>query len=85
MRALSCGPDIVPLVGGRRGERLAEALGAMMLTDDLQQIERTVPVNAVAGDRYVAARVSALDSEASVKIDKVSQAASGPASIRTRR
>jgi hypothetical protein len=54
---LSCGPDIVPLVGARRRERLTETLGAMMLTgDDLQQIERAVPVNAVAGDRYVAAQ-----------------------------
>ncbi len=64
---LSRGVDVVPLVGARRRERLTEALGAMKLTltgDDLQQIERAVPVNAAAGDRYAAAQMSTLDSEA---------------------
>ena len=64
---LARGADIVPLVGARRRERLTEALGAMKLTltgDDLQQIERAVPVNAAAGDRYAAAQMSTLDSEA---------------------
>ena len=64
---LSRGADIVPLVGARRRERLTEALGAMKLTltgDDLEQIERAVPVNAAAGDRYAAAQMSTLDSEA---------------------
>jgi len=31
--------------------------------DDVQQIERVVPVNAAAGDRYAAAQMSTLDSE----------------------
>jgi len=64
---LARGADIVPLVGARRRERLTEALGAMKLTltgDDLQQIERAVPINAAAGDRYAAAQMSTLDSEA---------------------
>jgi aryl-alcohol dehydrogenase-like predicted oxidoreductase len=64
---LAQGADIVPLVGARRRERLTEALGAMKLTltgDDLQQIERAVPINAAAGDRYAAAQMSTLDSEA---------------------
>ena len=64
---LARGADIVPLVGARRRERLTEALDAMKLTltgDDLQQIERAVPVNAAAGDRYAAAQMSTLDSEA---------------------
>jgi aryl-alcohol dehydrogenase-like predicted oxidoreductase len=64
---LSRGPDIVPLVGARRRERLTETLGAMTLTltgEDLQQVEHAVPVNAVAGDRYAAAQMSTLDSEA---------------------
>ena len=64
---LARGADIVPLVGARRRERLTEALGAMKLTltgDDLQQIERAVPANAAAGDRYAAAQMSTLDSEA---------------------
>ncbi len=64
---LSRGLDVVPLVGARRRERLTEALGATKLTltgDDLQQIERAVPINAAAGDRYAAAQMSTLDSEA---------------------
>ena len=64
---LAQGPDIVPLVGARRRERLTEALGAMKLTlagGDLQQIEQAVPMNAAAGDRYAAAQMSTLDSEA---------------------
>jgi aryl-alcohol dehydrogenase-like predicted oxidoreductase len=64
---LSRGVDIVPLVGARRRDRLTEALGAMTLTltgDDLQQIERAVPKNVAAGDRYPAAQMSTLDSEA---------------------
>ena len=63
---LSRGVDVVPLVGARRRERLSEALGAVKLTltgDDLQQIDRAVPLNAAAGDRYAAAQMSALDSE----------------------
>jgi aryl-alcohol dehydrogenase-like predicted oxidoreductase len=63
---LARGVDVVPLVGARRRERLTEALGAMTLTltgDDLQRIERAVPVNAAAGDRYAAAQMSMLDSE----------------------
>ena len=49
---LARGADIVPLVGARRRERLTEALGAMKLTltgDDLQQIERAVPVKCGGG------------------------------------
>jgi aryl-alcohol dehydrogenase-like predicted oxidoreductase len=64
---LSRGMDVVPLVGARRRERLSEALGAMKLTltgDDLRQIDRAVPLNAAAGDRYAAAQMSTLDSEA---------------------
>ena len=64
---LARGADIVPLVGARRRERLTEALGAMKLTltgDDLQQIEQAVPMNAAAGDRYAAAQMATLDSEA---------------------
>ncbi|MGH3561770.1 MAG: aldo/keto reductase [Mycobacterium sp.] len=62
----SRGTDIVPLVGARTRRRLAEALGAVdvALTDDqLAPIEAAVPVEQVAGDRYPAAHMAALDSE----------------------
>ena len=63
---LSRGQDIVPLVGARRRNRLAEALGALNLTltpDDLAQIERAVPAGAAAGDRYPTPLMAMLDSE----------------------
>ncbi len=63
---LSRGDDIVPLVGARRRERLAEALGALDLhltADDLAQIERAAPPEAVAGERYPSAQMAVLDSE----------------------
>ena len=62
----SRGDDIVPLIGTKRRDRLAEALKALDLTlstDDLAAVEAAVPVGAVAGDRYEAAQVAALDSE----------------------
>ncbi len=58
--------DIIPLIGTKRRDRLAEALGALDLTlsaDDLAAIEAAVPADAVAGDRYDAAQVAMLDSE----------------------
>jgi aryl-alcohol dehydrogenase-like predicted oxidoreductase len=60
------GDDIVPLVGARRRDRLAEALGALDLTlsvTDLAAIERAVPKGAAAGDRYPTAAMAELDSE----------------------
>jgi aryl-alcohol dehydrogenase-like predicted oxidoreductase len=62
----SRGQDIIPLIGTKRRDRLAEALKALDLTlsaDDLAAIEAAVPAEAVAGDRYEAAQVAALDSE----------------------
>jgi aryl-alcohol dehydrogenase-like predicted oxidoreductase len=62
----SRGDDIIPLIGTKRRDRLAEALQALDLTlstDDLTAIEAAVPATAVAGDRYDAAQVAALDSE----------------------
>lgn len=67
--ALSRGADIVPLLGARKRERLAEALGALdlnMTADDLAQIERAVPTDAVAGERYPDSQMAILDSERSV-------------------
>ena len=60
------GEDIVPLVGARRRDRLAEALGALEIrlsADDLAAIERAVPAGAAAGGRYQEAQMAALDSE----------------------
>jgi aryl-alcohol dehydrogenase-like predicted oxidoreductase len=63
---LSRGDDIVPLVGARRRDRLQEALGALhveLTREDLAAIERAVPQEAVAGDRYDARQMAILDSE----------------------
>lgn len=57
------GQDIVPLVGARTRERLAEALPAMELDltgDDLAEIEKAVPLGAARGDRYPAAFMAGL-------------------------
>jgi len=63
---LSRGTDIVPLIGTKRRDRLAEALGALTLRldpADLAALEAAVPPDQVAGDRYDAAQMAALDSE----------------------
>ncbi|MBD9701381.1 aldo/keto reductase [Streptomyces sp. ID01-12c] len=63
---LSRGEDVVPLVGARRRDRLAEALGALEVrldADDLAAIESAVPADAAVGDRYPAAQLAHLDSE----------------------
>nr|WP_298683352.1 aldo/keto reductase [uncultured Dongia sp.] len=60
------GDDIVPLVGSRRRDQLKESLGALDLTltpADLAAIERAVPQDAVAGERYAPAQMAHLDSE----------------------
>jgi aryl-alcohol dehydrogenase-like predicted oxidoreductase len=60
------GPDIVPLVGARRRDRLAEALGALNLTlsaDDLAKLAKALPPGAAAGERYPAAALAHMDSE----------------------
>jgi aryl-alcohol dehydrogenase-like predicted oxidoreductase len=57
------GDDIVPLVGARTRERLAEALPAIELdlsADDLAEIEKAVPAGSARGDRYPAALMSSL-------------------------
>ena len=63
---LSRGEDIVPLVGARRRDRLAESLGALdvrLTAEDLARIERAVPTGAAAGDRYPTPLMAHLDSE----------------------
>ena len=65
--AAAQGDDIVPLVGARQRTRLEEALGSLgvaLAADDLAAIERAVPRGAAAGERYAAAQMAHLDSEA---------------------
>ena len=63
---LAQGADIVPLIGARRRERLAEALGASALVlsaADLAMLAEAMPPEAVAGQRYNAFQMAHLDSE----------------------
>jgi aryl-alcohol dehydrogenase-like predicted oxidoreductase len=63
---LSRGQDIVPLIGTKRRDRLAEALGALELRlspDELAGLEAAIPAGQVAGERYEATQMAALDSE----------------------
>jgi aryl-alcohol dehydrogenase-like predicted oxidoreductase len=63
---LSRGEDIVPLIGARRRDRLAEALGALELElpdADLARIEQAVPAGSAEGDRYNQHQMALLDSE----------------------
>jgi aryl-alcohol dehydrogenase-like predicted oxidoreductase len=60
------GPDIVPLVGARRRDRLAEALGALdvkLAASDLAALAKALPPGAAAGERYPAAALAHMDSE----------------------
>jgi aryl-alcohol dehydrogenase-like predicted oxidoreductase len=62
----SRGEDIVPLVGARTRERLAESLGAIELelsAEDLAAIEAAVPAGSAAGGRYDERQMAILDSE----------------------
>jgi aryl-alcohol dehydrogenase-like predicted oxidoreductase len=64
---LARGTDIVPVLCARRRDQLAEALGALgvaLAPADLSAIEQAVPKGAAAGDRYAAAQMAMLDSEA---------------------
>jgi aryl-alcohol dehydrogenase-like predicted oxidoreductase len=64
--ALHRGPDVVPLVGARRRDRLTESLGALdveLTASELAQLEEAVPDGAAAGERYAPAQMAALDSE----------------------
>jgi aryl-alcohol dehydrogenase-like predicted oxidoreductase len=56
----------IPLIGTKRRDRLAEALGALNLRltpADRAALEAAVPAGQVAGDRYDSAQMAALDSE----------------------
>jgi pyridoxine 4-dehydrogenase len=63
---LAHGADIVPLIGARRRDRLAEALGALPIQlsqADLARLNAAMPPEAVAGQRYNPAQMAHLDSE----------------------
>jgi len=63
---LARGEDIVPVIGARRRERLNEALGALTVrlnTEDMAAIEQAVPFGAAAGERYNPQGMASLDSE----------------------
>ena len=58
------GPDIVPIPGTRRVERLDENVAATRIGlsgDDLDRIERVLAENIVAGTRYPAASMSSIN------------------------
>ncbi|MFC4294061.1 aldo/keto reductase [Novosphingobium tardum] len=60
------GTDIVPLVGARRRDRLAEAveaIGIEFTPAEMAAIEAAVPAGSIAGERYPAAQMAMLDSE----------------------
>jgi aryl-alcohol dehydrogenase-like predicted oxidoreductase len=60
------GEDIVPLVGARKSTRVTEAvdaLGQSLTADQLAEIERAVPPDAIEGERYAPAMMAQLDSE----------------------
>jgi aryl-alcohol dehydrogenase-like predicted oxidoreductase len=63
---LGRGDDIVALVGARTPERLAEALGALDVeldADELADLQRAIPPGSAAGDRYPEQQMAVLDSE----------------------
>jgi aryl-alcohol dehydrogenase-like predicted oxidoreductase len=63
---LSRGEDVVALVGSRTRERLSEALGALELElsdADAAELERAIPADAIAGERYPQQQMGTLDSE----------------------
>jgi len=62
----SRGEDVVPLVGARRRDQLAEALSGLAITltqDELAAIEQAAPMGAAAGERYSPLAMKHLDSE----------------------
>jgi aryl-alcohol dehydrogenase-like predicted oxidoreductase len=62
----SRGDDIIPLIGAKRRDRLAESLvgvGLTLAASEIAAIEAAVPAGQVAGDRYDAGGMGTLDSE----------------------
>jgi len=60
------GKDIIPLVGARRRDQLAESLGALnvkLTPENLSTLTQAIPRDAAAGERYPAAQLAHMDSE----------------------
>ena len=63
---LSRGADIVPLAGARRRSQLEDAVRALELTlspQEVAELEKAIPPDAVAGTRYDENQMRWLDSE----------------------
>ena len=63
---LARGEDMVPLVGARRRDRLAEALPALDVTlspDEMAALDAALPPDSAKGSRYAAEQMVMLDSE----------------------
>ncbi|MGH2929540.1 MAG: aldo/keto reductase, partial [Solirubrobacteraceae bacterium] len=62
----SRGDDVIPLIGARRRDQLAEGIEGVELRlseEESAAIERAVPRGAVRGERYSAPQLADLDSE----------------------
>ena len=58
--------EIIPLVGARHRQQLKDALETLRISlspDEIAAIERAIPADSVAGDRYGAEQMAVLDSE----------------------
>jgi aryl-alcohol dehydrogenase-like predicted oxidoreductase len=63
---LAKGKNIVPTLGARTRKQLSETLRALevrLSAEDVAQIERTLPADAITGDRYQPVQMAHLDSE----------------------
>lgn len=63
---LAKGKDIIPLIGTKRREQLAEAIAALQTSlsaEEISGLESAVPATSVAGDRYAPEAMLSLDSE----------------------
>ncbi len=57
---------MIALIGARTRERLAEALGALAIElgeGEAEELERAMPAEQAAGERYPAPQMRMLDSE----------------------
>jgi aryl-alcohol dehydrogenase-like predicted oxidoreductase len=65
-RAATHQASVIPLIGARRRDRLAESLGALAVRlspEQMAEIEQAVPPGAAAGQRYPEVQLAHMDSE----------------------